>query len=471
MFPRFMRRLVSASALVFAASAGRCVAETDESAAVGPFWFQGTTAEGDTVRGLRPFWDEVRNEEGELVSASFLYPLWHQEVLPEAEFRRWTLFNLVNYERDEVSGLTRFDAWPFYFSRQTDQEDESDYRALFPFYGDIHQRFGQDRLTFALFPLYGRFEENEVVTTTTPWPFIKTISGGGMSGFEVWPLGGHRAADDGGFAESFALWPFYYRKRTGPAEDPATLQTGLLPFYALDRSEGYVSETYLWPFFGYVDRTAPYRYHATHYLWPLWVQGRGENRTVNRWAPFYSHSEIRGHKKTWIMWPLWRDATWRDATLQHHRRQFLYFLYHSDVQTSLHHPDAAPASKTHLWPFFSAWNNGAGRKQVQVLSPIEVFLPHNERTRRLWSPLFALYRYDENEVENRVEHRLLWSLLKWSHRREADAHAVSLGPLVTFATSPDEKRLSFFGGKLGVAFDGGLRAWTPFSDSSTAASP
>ncbi|WP_221032220.1 hypothetical protein [Actomonas aquatica] len=473
MLQHLIRALLVLTAL---ASVGAAAARADETTAEtfdrGPFWFRSVTAEGDHVTGLRPFWDAVRDDEGQLISASVLYPLWHREVAPAAEVSRWSFFNLINYERNDATGTTRFDAWPFYFSRQTDTDSSDDYRAVFPIYGDVPQRFGQDRLNWVFFPLYGRFEKNGAVTTTTPWPFIKTITGEGHRGFEVWPLGGHRESTMHESAESFALWPLYYRKRTGPADNPTSLQTGFLPLYALDRSPGYRSETYLWPFFGYVDRTEPYQYHARHYFWPLWVQGRGDDRYVNRWAPFYSHSIRRGYDKTWVMWPLWRQATWHDANLQHERRQFLYFLYHSTVQTSLHNPDAAPARKTHLWPFFSSWDNGAGRKQVQAFSPVEVFFPHNERVRRLWTPLFNVYRYNRDDSEDVVEHSVLWNLIKWSRRPGERAHRVSLlGPLLRLRTAPGEKSFTLFGDQLGLEYDDGLRARTPFTSSSSTASP
>ena len=468
-----LHRLPSASvyrlALAFFAIAVAACAESEDRE-IGPFWFDRTFPGGDQIKGFRPFWDEVRNAEGELISTSVLYPLWHQEIAPDAQIRRWSFFNIINREHNAATDETRFDFWPFFFSRDSGAADSpADYDALFPVTGDVPQRFGQDRMSWVFFPLYGRFEKNGMVTTTTPWPFIKTISGEGHQGFELWPVAGHRETKNVS-SESFALWPLIYRKRTGPADEPTAMQAGFLPFYALDRSPGYISETYLWPFFGYVDRTEPYRYHATHYLWPFWVQGRGDDRRINRWAPFYSHSKLRGHEKTWVMWPLWRQAEWTDRALLHERKQFLYFVYHSTVQKSLSNPDAAPASKVHLWPFFSAWDNGAGHKQVQVLSPIEVFLPQNDRTRRLWSPLFAIYRYDEDE-SGETEHRLLWGLLKWSSNASTGTRTVSVGPLARYESSSAGKRMTLLGDQLGLDKREGLRAWVPFFNPSSASKP
>jgi len=40
-------------------------------------------------------------------------------------------------------------------------------------------------------------------------------------------------------------------------------------------------------------------------------------------------------------------------------------------------------------------DNGAGARQFQLFSPVDVFLGDNENVRLLWSPLFAIYRYDQ----------------------------------------------------------------------------
>ncbi|MCC5022487.1 MAG: hypothetical protein J6386_06680 [Candidatus Synoicihabitans palmerolidicus] len=233
-----------------------------------------------------------------------------------------------------------------------------------------------------------------------------------------------------------------YRKQSRLDSDSPTLQAGVLPFYAIDRSTGYISEPYLWPFLGYVDRTEPYVYHARHYLWPLWVQGRGDQRRINRWAPFYAHSTIKGHDKTWAMWPLWRQASWKDQALLHERRQLLYLIYHETKQSSLTNPDAPSASKVHLWPFFTAWNNGAGRKQFQTLSPLEVFLPFQERTRQLWSPLFSVYRFNQTSP-GETRHSVLWDAFTWARSEESDRREIHLGPLVGFISDPEQERIGF----------------------------
>jgi hypothetical protein len=238
------------------------------------------------------------------------------------------------------------------------------------------------------------------------------------------------------------------------------VKVGFLPFYTRDTGPGYISETYGWPFFGYSDRTAPYRYHETRYFWPLLVQGEGDNRHVNRWAPLYSHSVIKGYDKTWYAWPLYRHVQWEADELAQQKDQLLFFLYWSLEQRSLTNPSAAPAKKTHLWPLFSAWDNGAGRRQVQALSPFEVFFPNNEKVRQLWTPLFALYRYDHQPDES-VRHALLWNAITW--RRSVTEREFHLGPLYRSRTDAAGGRRWALGlGLVGAERDPATGRWRPF---------
>ena len=176
-----------------------------------------------------------------------------------------------------------------------------------------------------------------------------------------------------------------------PGTAPGT-EFGVLPLYTRETNPGYVSENYVWPFFGYTERTLPYRYSEKRYLWPFFVQGHGDDRLVNRWGPFFTHSNIKGTDSTWVGWPLWHHTKWVDGDIHQSKTQFFYFIYWSLVQTSVPHPSVAPAYKRHIWPIVSIWDNGAGSRQVQVPSPIEVFFPDNPEMRETWTPLFSVYR-------------------------------------------------------------------------------
>ena len=239
------------------------------------------------------------------------------------------------------------------------------------------------------------------------------------------------------------------RDEFGEKFAPAVASTELLGhsmyFYSKDTGPGYIRENYAWPFFGYTHRTAPYQYDEQRYFWPLLVQGRGDERLVNRWAPFYTHSNIKGFDKTWLLWPLYRHQRWSADGVAQQKHQFLFFLYWSLEQKSLTNPAATPAHKTHLWPLFSAWDNGAGRRQVQALSPLEVFLPGNEPVRQLWSPLFAVYRYERSNDDAR--HSLFWNAVTYRHSPAATEF--HLGPLFSVQANAETRRIAFGHGLFG----------------------
>ena len=279
--------------------------------ALGPFWFSKELPEGGTQSGLRPFWVQTKDAHGDLRAAQFLYPVFFYSAT--AETYKWSVLNLVNRSgrhtgapppNSELEGVAGFDVWPFWFSRDTGDPATS-YHALFPVVGTIKNRLGFDRLNWVAWPLYVRSESKGAVTTSTPWPFVR-ITRGTEQGFALWPLYTWKERP-GVWRKEVYLWPLSYNNTTQPPDDapagtPPVREYAALPFYAHASGPGYRGETYLWPFFGYTDRTAPERYHETRYLWPFLVQGRGESQTINRWAPCYSYSSMHGYVKTWIAW-------------------------------------------------------------------------------------------------------------------------------------------------------------------------
>lgn len=409
--------------------------------AVGPLFFS-QSGQGVERRGVRPVYLETVSDG--TLEGSFLYPFftWRRQK----DYRTFSFFQLVN-ARTDMTGPgpadERFDVWPFWFSRDNGDAAMS-YRAFFPFGGTIKNRFGRDRITFAAFPLYSHTEKAGRHITHAPWPFLRFVAGDGHHGFEFWPLYG-RVAREGDYDRQFWLWPLGYKSARNLSEPVPDVKIGALPFYTRDTGPGYINENYLWPFFGYSDRTEPYRYHETRWLWPFLVQGRGDERHVNRWGPFYTHSVIKGTDKTWVLWPLYRNQRWTADGLAQEKTTFLFFLWWSLEQRSPDR-DVPAAHKTHLWPLFSAWDNGAGRRQVQALSPFEVFFPRNDPVRQLWSPLFALYRYDR-QPDTSVRHALLWNAVTW--RRGPAEREFHLGPIAGYRADAGQQRFSLGRGLFG----------------------
>jgi hypothetical protein len=420
---------------------GKADASSDAWQMLGPLFF-GSTSPDYTQKGLRPLFLETTT--GDTTEGSFLYPFFTWRRQPD--FRTFSFFQLLNTRTDHTgNGPTdeRFDVWPFWFSRDSGEAATS-YQALFPLHGTIKNRFGRDRINFTAFPLYSHTEKAGRHVTHAPWPFLRFIKGDGHDGFEFWPFYGH-VAREGDYERQFWLWPFGYKSERNLSEPVPDVKLGVLPFYSRDTAPGYINENYAWPFFGYSDRTLPYRYHETRWFWPFLVQGRGDDRHINRWGPFYTHSVIKGTEKTWVLWPLYRNQRWTADGLAQEKTTFLFFLWWSLEQRS---PDreVAAAHKTHLWPLFSAWDNGAGRRQVQALSPFEVFFPRNDTVRRLWSPLFALYRYDR-QADSSERHALLWNAVTW--RRSPEEREFHLGPLVGYRADANGRRFALGKGLVG----------------------
>ncbi len=428
--------------------------------ALGPLLFAKRAPDGGTTSGLRPLWVQTTGPNGGFREALFLYPIFTYEA--DAETYRWSFFELVNRAgrkagapppRSMLEDGEAFDVWPFWFSRRT-SDPETSYRALFPIAGTIDHRLGYDRLHWVLWPLYFQTESRGAVTTQTPWPIVR-VTRGEAHGFALWPLFGWQTRP-GESHEEFYLWPLGYNNTKQPADDappgtPPRREIGALPFYSRSSGPGLIDENYLWPFFGYTDRTEPSRYHETRYLWPFFVQGRGEDHLVDRWAPFYTHSIVKGYDKTWYLWPLYRHASWVDEGLAQTKTQVLWALYWSQEQRSPTNPRLAPASVTHVWPLFSAWDNGAGRRQIQALSPFEVFFQGNEKVREVWTPLFALYRYDQRAPGDE-HYSLLWDIVTW------ERHA----PPASAQNAPAGRRIALGRGLVGVERAPGEHAWRLF---------
>lgn len=445
--------------------AGRVPATT----AAGPFVFEQPSARGGTIAGLRPVWLQRHNEQGDFRSAHFLYPLFSYHT--DGEVYRWSVFQLIRRwgrragapaPTSEFDQRHEFEVFPFWFSRQAGDPALS-YRGLFPVWGTVKNKLGFERLTWRLFPLYVENEKRGAVTTSTPWPIIRRTTGAAQ-GFGVWPLF-NIVERPGESRQAHYLWPLgYHVLRQPPADAPAGTppreDIGALPFYARSTGPGYYNVSYGWPFFGYTDRTEPARYRETRYFWPFLVQGRGDQRYVNRWGPFYTHSIIKGYDKKWYGWPLVRRAQWEEEGLLRTKTQFLYFVYWSQRQESIARPNLPAAQLTHVWPLWSTWDNGAGRQQWQFFSPFDVFFPRNEEVRVGWTPFFAIARRDR-QANGDSRTSLLWNAVTWAERPRASQREVHLGPLFSSMRDATSRRIAIGNGLFGFQRHAG-QGWRVF---------
>ncbi len=396
----------------------------------GTIFFFDEPANGINTRGFRPIHTRMTDPKSGQIRGHVLYPLFNYRI--EDNYFNWNLFYFLNFRRqnpEEQTDITEFNVFPFIFYRKSPDPERS-YFGLFPIAGHVKAKFGNGRIDWLLFPFYGKFQENNVTTLTVPWPFIKIMSGEGNHGFELWPLYGSRHKD-GAYREKFILWPFVMTKDEKLWLDRPEELRAYLPFYFRHTTATFENKSYPWPFVGHTDSSFP-RYQETRYFWPLFVQTRGDNRYINRWGPFYTHSIRKGVDKTWVMWPLYRKQTWIEQDLAMRKTQFLYVLYWNLTQERPGMADGPRATKTHFWPISSYWNNGAGDIQLQLLSPLEPIFPYNRAVRSLYSPLFAVYRY-ERKGDDFARANALFNF--FTYRREAGTTQTDFGPLVGWRKS------------------------------------
>ena len=423
---------------------------------LGPLLFSGPAPAPDAghVSGFRPFY--VEQAGSATARTDILYPLFFYRRYGDTY--KWSVFQLIN-QQGVMDSVTqegrptdrRLDIWPFYFSQESADPAET-YHGVLPIYGTLRNKLGYESLSWTLFPLYVESLRKGTRETYTPFPFVRVMRGA-ESGFGVWPLVG-ATKGPGPSRRSYYLWPLIWDNKQvtlpeSPAGSAPGSEVGFLPFFTRQASTEVESEDYLWPFFGYTERTSPYRYSERRYFWPFLVQGRGANMTVNRWGPFFTHSSLQGIDSTWVGWPLWHRTTWVDGDISQSKTQFFYFIYWSQDDTSVRRPSAAPAYKRHIWPLLSIWDNGAGSRQVQFLSPIEVFFSSSPDMRETWAPFFSLYRYDRRP-NGETRNSLLWNAVTWRSNASEDLVEFHLGPVIGMRRLPSGPRWSILGFDFGA---------------------
>lgn len=390
------------------------------------------------VFSVRPFYTEFRNPQNGDVDRFFLYPAAAWKTRGPLTLSNF--FSFTQYRRNEETDTTFYQNFPFIFYNRT-PDPRDNYFAFFPFGGTLKNRFWRDRIDFAAWPLFVRTVRNDEVRTHTPYPFIQRLQGPHSRGFGLWPLYGHFERD-GDYSHTWALWPLHYNYRDGLNEPVPYVRFGILPFYHRETADGLRSESFVWPFFGYTRETDPRPvYSENRYFWPLLVQGRGDEKFVNRWMPVYTREGRPGYDKRWYLWPALKVEDFSEPGLERRRTSLLYFLYRDDRQRFA----GKEASLTTLWPLVSHWTDGDGQRQIQVPDPLTVFFPSNQKIKENWSPLFALYRMDERAGNRR--HALLWDFISWE--RDAEGwRSFHFGPIFEWVAGSHWKLFKSIGQQL-----------------------
>lgn len=397
------------------------------------------------MKSVRPGSVQFYKEELEQREFHYLYPMLN--YYSSRYNTSWDFFSFFNYTKTTVDNKVRFQRmtlFPFYFAQKTG-DPERDYHGLFPVGGYVRGYFNSKKISWFAFPLALQIEKTDETRYAFPWPVIRWSKGPKSGGGTFWPLVGH-FWKKGDYDRQYGMWPLvYYNKEDLHKKEP-TYKHGFLPFYAFEKSEKRESTTVLWPFFSRIHGKKPDVYVEDQFMWPFVVKARGANRNITRVAPFYSHSNINGTDRKWYLWPLMKKVEWKDKDLIIDQQQLLYFLVWRQRQRSAKNPKLAAAYKTHVWPLYSTWDNGAGEKQKQFFSPFEVFFPDNRIVRKAYTPLFAFYR--SHEKPNGYRYRgVFFNFI--THERGKHFEQFTMGPIFESNKDPNQESFQFLKGLIG----------------------
>jgi hypothetical protein len=65
-----------------------------------------------------------------------------------------------------------------------------------------------------------------------------------------------------------------------------------------------------------------------------------------------------------------------------------------------------------MWPFFTWHRDAVGNERLQILAPVEPALADRRGIERNWSPLWSLWRAENNGTNGAQSLSLLWNLYR-----------------------------------------------------------
>ena len=238
----------------------------------------------------------------------------------------------------------------------------------------------------------------------------------------------------------FGMWPIYFNAKKGIGTTNPVEQKVVFPFYNQERSPNLDITTVLWPFFTHLEnREKSYvEYHAP---WPLVVWGKGEGKTTRRVWPFYGRTVTPTRKKESFGWPLYTDDLGTGESLDRRKIRVAFLLYSDLCMTNKE--TGATSRKTHFWPLFMHRREFDGRTRLQVLSVLEPLTQGSHKVDREFSPLWALWRAENNPRTGNSSQSLLWNLYRRDQFNAGKKTSLLFG-LFQYESTADEKRMRVF---------------------------
>ncbi len=439
--------------------------------AFGPFWatehrwpedWQATPAEPEPPVSriartftLAPLFNWNAEPAVENVSWDLLYPvITYDRYGPEWRLQVFQLLRFTGGATQDAARSRSFTLVPFFWFRRSAEDPTQNYSAVWPFYGTMQQRLFRDEVRFVMWPAYVQTRRRDVVTDNYLAPFVHTRRGDGLRGWQVWPFYGTEHKDvttrTNGFGDvelvpghdrRFVLWPFYSAADLGVGSTNPVIQRTLLPFYSMEHSPAKDREMYGWPFGPVWVEDRALNYRQTSFLFPVFAFARGPGKQAFRVWPLYGTTRYPESQSVFVAWPLYHHLDTRREALEQHTTRVAFFLY-TDRETR-DRRTGKTARRTDLWPLFAARRDAEGNERFQMLALLEPILPENASIRRLYSPLWSLWRSEKNPHTGTASQSLLGNLYRHETRPEGKKCSLLFG-LFQYQSTPQGRRWRLF---------------------------
>lgn len=389
--------------------------------AIGPLFYD-QQKDSEETWAVPPLLSYDTDPDTESKEFDLLYPVLTYERFG-TEYR-WQLAQLLSFsggQNPDDFPVRQFTLFPFYF-QQRSPDTNKNYTALFPLYGHIKDRLFRDDIFVVLFPIYLETRKRDVITDNYLFPIFHLRHGDGLRGWQFWPLVGNEHKDvtwstngfgetevSGGHDRFFTLWPVYFHQNNDLGTDNPEKFRAVLPIYAWSRSPKRDSTSVIWPLFTWIDDRAK-KYHEWEGPWPFVVVARGEGKTTTRFWPLFSRAHNARSQSDYYLWPLYKNDRYHSDPLDQERTRILFYLF-SDV-TERNTGTGAVRKRVDLWPLFTWHQELNGNRRLQILALVETALPNNRGVERNWSPLWSLWRSENNPRTGAASQSLLWNLYR-----------------------------------------------------------
>jgi len=338
-----------------------------------------------------------------------LYPLGH---FTKEKSRFTPIYSRLNQDNH-----THTDLFPVFYGKH----DGTSYGGLFPVYGTMHHRYGYDRASFFLWPLYAQHINNDDTTHDILWPIFTYCPD---KSFKVFPIYGHESS--GTSTKEYLLWPIAHRKRGKDKMD------AFLPLFMSSRGDTFRSTSILWPFFTY-NRDFGSDHTSLDCPWPIIRFARGAYEE-NRFFPFYWETIKGTYNMKTILWPLYTRKVTHDKGTGIKQKK-ISILILSSISHIEQRGKNATDSLT-IWPLLNREKrDGASSWRFPYIIPF-----HDDGIERNLSPILTLAKKSSTRYSSDIN--ILWHTL--TYHRTHDKKRFFLSFLYSYKEDPTGSQNGFF---------------------------